>query len=305
MYPSQPYGYYPQPQFAQPAFPQYPVSPYQQTPQQPGALVPNDPFAIPPPSGSLNSRDVFTESSPSAGAGGYSNPQEPAPGPISEAPTDIPKKGGRKKSGRSGSFTPTTNSPAIARNKPAVVRRSSVGKNNIFVCLLPLGIGQFYQGKILLGGAVALAQVGSIYYALDSKSKAEAQAVKAKTVNDDPNFTDVEKTAFLESSNVYIDEQNKAKDMGFMLFGAAWAVGAAEAIVNPPKVRRTRSSYSLLLPEKNSELAKADEIQNIYSEAVSATPQANISLELGLIAMEETKEDSMAPVWGANLNIWW
>lgn len=314
VYPTQPYGYYP-PQYAQPAYPSYPMPP----PQQPGALVPNDPFAVPQSSGGMSSQDVFTEPSQpnSGGGGGYGQSQDTAPVPIEE-PGAASSSSSKPKKSKASPF------PAKAKG-PAKLKRSRAGKANIFVSLMPLGIGQFYQGKVMLGGAFALAQAGAVYYALDSKAKADQQAAKAKSINDDATFTDAEKSKFLEESNTYIDEQNKAKDIGWALFGVAWVLGATEAIVNPPRVNSRRSSYSLLSPEQQQPDRKLMPDQNelLSERVVTESPYftfshpsdfvqtaeredtAPLSLQLGLVSVQPLSDGSITPVLGAHLQYQW
>ena len=106
-------------------------------------------------------------------------------------------------------------------------------KKSLFLALLPLGVGQFQNGNVLLGLVVGAAQVGGVGWAFYSTSQLDAfkrANLRCSEVSADANpKPDCIPNAEFDS---YVAGVEQAAMIGLAVAGLAWIGGATEAIIN-------------------------------------------------------------------------
>lgn len=255
--PYPPPGYYPPPSY----YPQAPQVIIQQAPpsyygspdMSPAPMPANEPLPPPP------SIDSDPGGSPSAFDGGGGPPPEPSMSPESlgdpgfGAPASSGSRGGRSGSGGgSGS--------------------GSKGNANVAMYLLPLGVGQFVNGRPLLGIAFLGAQVGSAAYGFLNYQTAEK---RTKEINDfqTNNCTDATDEDFdaceeyVQAGRANVLTINQYKLYGFIGAGAAYGLSVIQAFLDTPTKtakKKKRRGFSL-----NESPAIETAAENTYDDEIA------------------------------------
>ena len=119
---------------------------------------------------------------------------------------------------------------------------------NLIINLLPFGLGQFQQGKTLLGAGLAVGQVVGLGLFLE-RSQAEAQANQdaLDVINDyeqngtDTGIDEAQFLQYLDDNEKFVLEARQQAQIGLLLFSGLYAAGVLEAIFNPPSAQPRRS----------------------------------------------------------------
>ena len=144
-------------------------------------------------------------------------PPEPAPGPESMSNIGGPRElSGRAKYGNT---------------------RGNDSSRNVLLYLLPLGVGQFSNGKPLLGVLFAATQVGAFGFGFQRDSLAKS---KTKSINNyaAENCTTEEQLAeceqYVASGTAYVNTLNTQSQYGFIAAAAAYGLGVTQAFLDTP-----------------------------------------------------------------------
>jgi hypothetical protein len=224
-YPMQPMMpmYQPQPMFQPapmyqppppPMYPQYPTQPYMYEPPYPqqGIAAPSETFepsqAAPPPSTFGPANERFLD--------------------------DRPKRQRRVRKPRTEQRQPRVARVDRSSRSNVQTQKSSDSSGSVLAALMPLGIGQFYNGDYFLGTLFAASQIGAITYSIYNMNEANTQIKVMEEYFADPNATDAEKEAFEKDSKSYIQEKRSHQQYGLYGFVGLWAVSSIEAMVSAP-----------------------------------------------------------------------
>ena len=115
--------------------------------------------------------------------------------------------------------------------------RGTDSSRNVLLYLLPLGVGQFVNGKPLLGVLVAAAQVGAFGYGFqkDSLAKSKTKSINAYSAE---NCATEEQLAecqqFVDSGTAYVNTLNTQSMYGYIAAAAAYGLGVTQAFLDTP-----------------------------------------------------------------------
>ena len=115
--------------------------------------------------------------------------------------------------------------------------RGNDSSRNVLLYLLPLGVGQFANGKPLLGVLFAAAQVGAFGfgYQRDSLAKSKTKSINAYSAE---NCTTEEQLAdcqqYIDSGTAYVNTLNTQSQYGFIAAAAAYGLGVTQAFLDTP-----------------------------------------------------------------------
>ena len=102
----------------------------------------------------------------------------------------------------------------------------------------PFGIGQFAQGKTLLGSGFAAGQAFGIFFFFERTTAAQQADDEALTVISDQEtnqpYSDEEFLAFLDANASFVTAARQEAQLGLLIFFGLYGAGVAEAVLNPP-----------------------------------------------------------------------
>jgi hypothetical protein len=138
------------------------------------------------------------------------------------------------------------------KNKGSDTEEVSVGMS-----ILPLGIGQYYQDKYVLGTLFAGAQIGGVFFwylrtgeADTSRTETDAQLAARELIRPpapaDQAIFDAETNTYVDEQNVFITALDQQALYGLVGAGAAYVISVLEAFLNPPKAKLAKNK-----PKKN------------------------------------------------------
>ncbi|SMF62162.1 tetratricopeptide repeat protein [Pseudobacteriovorax antillogorgiicola] len=170
---------------------------------------------------------------------------------------------GRSRGSSSRSFRSARRSRrSMSRQEPA----SSGG----IMTFLPFGLGQFSQGKTLLGAGLAAGQALGILLFFERNSAADAADAEALQVIDEQeassSFSDEEFNAYLDANEQFVIAAREEAQTGLFLFLGLYGVGVAEAVLNPPRepARGRRGRRRGAIEEAKNQLANNEVLESIY-----------------------------------------
>ena len=135
---------------------------------------------------------------------------------------------------------------AKKKKKPALIAPAAKGDDNSrsfsWLHFMPFGAGQFYNGEIVFGSALAAAEVFTLYHAFDLNSRISAENLQNTEVDANPGITREAKDAFLLDNKNYIADLKREKNSSSAAFLALWTIGTIEALINAPKTHATEGS---------------------------------------------------------------
>jgi hypothetical protein len=115
--------------------------------------------------------------------------------------------------------------------------RGTDSSRNVFLYLLPLGVGQFVNGKPVLGVLFAAAQVGAFGFGFqrDSLAKSKTKSINAYSAE---NCTTEEQLAdcqqYIDSGTAYVNTLNTQSLYGYIAAAAAYGLGVTQAFLDTP-----------------------------------------------------------------------
>ncbi len=110
--------------------------------------------------------------------------------------------------------------------------------------LMPFGLGQFHNESYVLGSAVALGQVYSLYQYQFLSSQIIKERKQNQEVEANPNVLQSRKDEFLLENANYISGLKQDRDTSGTLFAALWVGGVIEAYISAPRYRASDAGSS-------------------------------------------------------------
>lgn len=230
-------------------------------------------------------------------------PYMPPPSPYGGSPYG----GGGIASPPPPEYHAPSQSPSYRKKSRRRRAASSGGPDNLFIALLPFGAGQYQNGDMLFGAFFTAAELGSLIIWNQSTTAADSAASDQKTINDSDDYPKDKAGTERKQEDInilqkFINEQRTQADIAIILFGALWAGGALEAILNAPvpKRKKKRRRYGLLEAQEYK-LAKGDNLDyRMIGDQISPSRPAPLKMEFRPVFFQE--EESLEIGLGLNID---
>jgi len=214
-----------QPVQAAPVYQQPAPNPYQQPYAQPYGYQQQPPVVVAPPPVYYPPQQpaYYPYQQPVYQQPVYSPPPPPAPEPVAAAPA-----------------APAKASPA----KP---------KKNMFLAIMPFGVGQFQNKSYILGSFFLLAEAGALGYgvmqymaadkavASTNATLKEMQAAEETLTGDQLAAATVDRENYAAEAQSYVSSLRTQGMIGAGAFGGLWIAGAIEAVLTDPPADKPKS----------------------------------------------------------------
>ncbi len=148
--------------------------------------------------------------------------QEPVPTPKVAAPEPKPVPAAAEK-------------PKKKKAKDSSKGDEGGGRMISWMHFMPFGIGQFHNDSYLLGSALAVGQVFSLYQYMSLDQQIADERDQSQQVADNPNILQAEKDKFLLDNAGYIDGLTSDKNTAATTFAALYIAGVAQALIFAPR----------------------------------------------------------------------
>jgi hypothetical protein len=154
---------------------------------------------------------------------------------------------------------PSTSSAAGTTGTEASAAKA--GSDYSFSSFLPFGIGQFAQGKTIVGATLAASQAGMLFLYLDRKkqidlSNSDAAATIAE-VDASGAAADQETLDYLTANENYVTKTQQEANLALIGFVGLYAIGVIDAIFDPLGLRPT----AMLSKEEESKWADEQKVK--------------------------------------------
>lgn len=159
------------------------------------------------------------------------------------------------------------------RNRFRSARRSNRSEGQSDAGLLafaPFGVGQFVQGKTLIGSALAAGQAAALFYYFDRDSAAKAADSEAISVINEQEssggtfYSEDEFLAYLDANEQFVLAARQEAQMGIFLFLGLYGAGVAEAILFPPSSGKSSRRRRSAVESAQQNLADNEVLESIY-----------------------------------------
>lgn len=172
----------------------------------------------------------------------------------------------------SGGSRPRRQSFRSSRRQRRSARASSRGRKSqgsLITNIAPLGIGQFAQGKTILGAGIAAGQAFGLFLYLERTSAADAADQDALNViqqqeADSNTFSEDEFNNYINQNEAFVKDARQQAQTGLLIFFALYGAGVAEAFLNPPKAAPSRMRRRARMEVIKNKLAKNEILDSLY-----------------------------------------
>lgn len=145
------------------------------------------------------------------------------------------------------------------------------------VNFLPFGVGQFVQGRPLMGAVLGGGQAAMLFLYMDRKSQITASNNDANAtiadINANGGTPDEETADYLKRNADYVDKTNTEANLCLLGFAGLWGVSVVEAVWDPFGSRKAVSSKTAELEEledsedEAAKWAKEEELDRLKNKA--------------------------------------
>lgn len=147
------------------------------------------------------------------------------------------------------------------KKKKTKKKKKAPGKVDFSVTnFLPFGVGQFMQGRPLMGSALGGGQAVMLYLYLDRKSQIAASNSDATAtiaeIQANGGSADPETEAYLARNADYVTKTNTEANLCLLGFAGLWGVSVVEAVWDPFGSRKATPAKSAELEEMDDDAAK-------------------------------------------------
>lgn len=128
------------------------------------------------------------------------------------------------------------------------------------VNFLPFGVGQFVQGRPLMGAVLGGGQAAMLFLYMDRKNQVSASNKDADAtiaeVNENGGVPDEETADYLKRNADYVTKTNTEANLCLLGFVGLWGVSVVEAVWDPFGSRKALSKKSAELEEAEDDSAE-------------------------------------------------
>lgn len=127
------------------------------------------------------------------------------------------------------------------KKKAAAASGAKGGADYSFTSFLPFGVGQFAQGKTVVGAVFAASQAGMLFLHLDRKKQIDLSNSDAtQTINEvqaSGQPADQETLDYLTANENYVKKTQQEANLALFGFLGLYALGVVDAIFDPLNMR--------------------------------------------------------------------
>lgn len=182
------------------------------------------------------------------------------PAPV-EAATKKAKAGAKKS---------TAKKKKVTKKK----KKASSGADYSVTNFLPFGVGQFMQGRPLMGSVLGGGQAAMLFLYMDRKSQITASNNDANAtiadINANGGVADEETSEYLARNADYVTKTNTEANLCLLGFMGLWGVSVVEAVWDPFGSRSSASSKAAALEEMEDgaeKWAKQEELDRVMTKS--------------------------------------
>lgn len=155
---------------------------------------------------------------------------------------------------------PAKKTAASKKTKKVKKKSSSGGADYSPLNFLPFGVGQFRQGRPLMGGAIGGGQVVMLYLYMDRKKQIDASNSDANAtineINANGGTPDAETSDYLDRNAAYVKKTNQEANLCLLGFLGLYAAGVVDAVWDPLGLNRSGSKKAKTAMEAEEDTAE-------------------------------------------------
>lgn len=176
---------------------------------------------------------------------------------AAKKPASAAKKGKKKAKKKKAVKVDGTMSSTMTTSAPA----PKSGADYSIMNFLPFGIGQFTQGKTIVGATFAASQAGMLFLFLDRKKQVDLSNKDADTTYNeilaDGGEPSQEQLDYLTANENYVKKTQQEANLALIGFFGLYALGVADAIWDPLGLRPSKS-VTEVMTEQEKRVADAE-----------------------------------------------
>lgn len=175
------------------------------------------------------------------------------------------KKTGAKKGKKKKVKKVTSSSTSESMTSSVSATGPKTGADYSVMNFLPFGVGQFTQGKTLVGGVFAGSQAAMLFLFLDRKkqidlSNSDADATY-KEVLESGEDADQATLDYLAQNEAYVKKTQQEANLALLGFVGLYALGVVDAIWDPLGLRPSKTSMVGTMTEQEKKIADAEKVK--------------------------------------------